>query len=45
MTEQKQDPESPGDQGPSENLDSNEKADERVEILQPDGTPVPRAED
>jgi len=44
MSEQKQNPESPGDHGPSENLDTNEKADERVEILQPDGSPAPRAE-
>ena len=32
------------DQGSAENLDSNEAADDKVEILQPDGTPAPRAE-
>jgi len=44
MTEEKQNPEAPGDSGPTDNLDTNEKADEQVEILQPDGTPAPRAE-
>ena len=32
------------DQGTTDNLDSNENADDKVEILQPDGTPAPRAE-
>ena len=32
------------DQGPPDNRDSNEKADEQVQILQPDGTPAPRAD-
>ena len=32
------------DQDSTENLDSNEGADDKVEILQPDGTPAPRAE-
>ena len=30
------------DQSSSENLDSNEKADDQVEVVQPDGSPVPR---
>ena len=42
--EDKQMPEGPGDPGPSENLDSNEKADDQVEIQQPDGSPAPRAD-
>lgn len=29
--------------GSDDNLDSNEKADDQVEILQPDGSPAPRA--
>ena len=31
------------DQGDTDNRDSNEDADEKVEILQPDGSPAPRA--
>ena len=30
------------DQGATENVDSNEKADDQVDVLQPDGSPVPR---
>ena len=44
MGEGKQNPEAPGDQESTDNLDSNEKADDQVEILQPDGSPAPRAE-
>lgn len=40
----KQRPDVPDDQGPPDNRDTNEKADEKVEILQPDGTPAPRAD-
>ncbi len=44
MTEERQNPEVPGDPGPPDNRDTNEKADDQVEILQPDGSPAPRAE-
>ena len=43
MKDEQQRSDAPDDQGTSENLDSNEKADDQVEILQPDGTPAPRA--
>ena len=42
MTDKQRD-DVPEDQGPSDDRDTNEKADDKVEILQPDGTPAPRA--